>query len=96
MSRRYTEREDALILAADELCGVPDLARNLGRSQVAVGRRRAELLGRSQNGGKSRKQRSEQAAGRRESRGLGTESSSRFARPAWFDEDLRQMTKGGV
>ena len=96
MSRRYTEREDALILAADERGEVSNLARNLGRSRAAVSTRRAALLGRSQNGGKSRKQKSKQAAGRRESQGLGTESSSRFARPHWFDEDLHQMTKGGV
>jgi len=96
VSRRYTEREDALILAADERGGVSNLARNLGRSRTAVYKRRTALLGNSQNDSKSRKQKSEQPAGRRESQGLGTESSSRFARPHWFDEDLHQMTKGGV
>ena len=93
----FTPEEDALIASSgyDEL---PAVCERLGRSRSVVGKRRKRLLG---IGGstppavyKRRHRPTHNGARSRITQRGG--SLDRFARPSWFDEDLRAMTKGAL
>ena len=93
--RRYTDAEDAEILAADA-DGLRALAERHGIVEKSMFAKRAKL-----RASLPRRERVRSSAHRGYSRPepdvrTACDSSSRFARPSWFTEDLRQMTKGAV
>jgi len=93
--RRYTTADDAEILAADA-DGLRALAERYGVVEKSMFSKRAKL-----RAALPRRERLRPGAHRDYSRPepdarAACDSSSRFARPSWFTEDLRQMTKGAV
>lgn len=91
----FTPEEDRLISAiSPDAFAMRTLAERLGRSTSVLGKRRKRLLGVEYGEALTRRRhpyRKPAAAPRASLAAL-----ARFARPAFFDEDLTAMTKGAL
>ena len=85
----FSPEEDRL-LAATPYGELKVLAERLGRSISVLSKRQKRLVGAVAGGRPLTRRAAPVPRGRREG------TVARFARPAWFDEDLSVMTKGAL